>query len=1090
MHTPISLFFYGRFALKFLHITVTALLVLGPVLVLNPGAVSAQGDSPLSSPVDEALVHAQIDALIDARATQLMSQMNVADRVGQLFVVNFAGRETDFESDIALLIHAYRIGGVVISPRYGNFDNANNSNTPQAVAGLTNRLQALAYGKLLEPDDALPPAQTVDADMQGLPDFADISVEASRTPVNIPLFVAVEQMGDSIDNTYLRQGFTTLPTQMALGATWNPDLAFQIGAIVGRQLDAVGVNLLLGPSLDVLTLPRPDSVGRLGIDMYGGNPFWVSEMGESYVSGVHVGGHGRVLTVARHFPGQGDVDRLPNQEVATIQTDLDALRAVALVPFQRVTQLGVDGEVSPGTTDAMMPSNMRYSAIQGTGPQRIPPLSLSPDLDTFLQQEGFDDWRADGLLMSNALGLPAIRRHYAAEYDEFPERIVASNALLVGNDLLYLGYLDEDGGWETERSNIESVISFFQDRYTADADFADAVDQAVMRILRAKLRLFSDPAEMRREALAVLADASIPNRPPTTVVPADALVNLPQVLVQEPLISLSGIVTTVDELAIFDPTSPEAINAAGTVRQVARAAITALYPDISSASASLPGAPGEGERILIFTDSRLQQECATCVAQVAVNPEELGRIILRLYGPDATGQIVEEQISDRAFSELAELLEMEPTPTPTADAGAPQAAATVAPTVPANATPMPAAAQTPEGGILPTEPPQDSVNLPTEEPTGNVLEQEIAEADWIIFNMLDVDPERYPASDVVKRFLRDRGADLEDKQVIVLALNAPYFLDATEISLLSAYLGVYAKSQPFLENAVRVLFRSYPPTGSPPVAVPGTRFADLDARLHADPLRALPIDIFDGDTRLSANAAGSGPQAVIDVGSTIRIQVGPIADLNNHMVPDGTEVEFQVIYEGAELALNVQPAETRAGFAVREIPLERSGSVRIVATSGVASSAPPRLVTVVDPTQDGAAAGTAPAVVPIAPITTTDVLTTGTTTQTVGADSQPNVAPSERLVNLATLFVAVFTMLITLSMLLIVQVRILPRAMLVHNLLWAVIVGFSAYIIYGVGLLPGGRWLHDQLNVWSAALVVFLGMIAPILWLQLRSLRD
>ena len=62
--------------------------------------------------------------------------------------------------------------------------------------------------------------------------------------------------------------------------------------------------------------------------------------------------------------------------------------------------------------------------------------------------------------------------------------------------------------------------------------------------------------------------------------------------------------------------------------------------------------------------------------------------------------------------------------------------------------------------------------------------------------------------------------------------------------------------------------------------------------------------------------------------------------------------------------------------------------------------------------------------------------------------------------------------------------------MLVHNLLWAVIIGLGAYIIFGVGLLPGGSWLYDQLDVWSAALVTFLGMIAPILWLQLRALRD
>ena len=1068
----------NQIAAKLVRIVAALLFALQPLVVL------AQTESPLAvTAVDEEAVRAQMAALLDARVAQLTADMDVADKVGQLFVINFAGDDTSFESDIAPLIHGYRIGGVMISPRYGNFDNANGTDTPRAVADLTNRLQALAYGKLLDPDAAIPPADQVSTLVENLPELADVSQEAGRAPVNIPLFVGVEQIGDSIDNTYLRRNFTTLPTQMALGATWNPDLAYQVGAIVGRELRNVGVNLLLGPNLDMLTLPRPDSVGKLGVDMYGGNPFWVSEMGEAYINGVHVGGRGQVLTVARHFPGQGDVDRLPSDEVATIQTNLDELRATALAPFQRVTTPTGDGRMPIGATDALMPSNMRYSAIQGTGPQRLPPLSLSPDLNTFLQQEGFADWRSEGLLMINALGLPAMQRHFTTESGEFPVHVVASNALLVGNDLIYLGRLNDAGMWDDERVIIEKTITFFQERYTADADFADAVDQALARILRAKLEMFTAPDELRRDAIDILAGNNPTGAVLTTALPVDELLALPQVAATAPLIDLGAALVTAEQQAIFAPTSPEAVNAAATVRQVARAAITALHPDISAPAETLPVAPVEGEKILIFTDSRLQRECNTCIAQVAVGPDDLSNIILRLYGPDATGQIDPEQIATRTFTELAELLDGQPEPTATATE-------TSVDTTPAATTTPTSPGVTPEPEVLPGAAAEDTVNAPAEEISSSVLDQEIAEADWIIFNMLDVDPVRYPSSDAVKRFLRERGAELEGKQVIVLALSAPYFLDATEISNLSAYLGVYAKSQPFLENAVRVLFRSYPPTGAPPVSVAGTRFADLSERLQADPLRTLPIDIFAGETRLSANAAGSGPPAVVDAGSSIRVQVGPVADRNNHMVPDGTIVEFQVIYEGAELALNVQPAETRSGFAVREIPLARSGSVRIVATSGDATSQPPRLVTVVDPA-DGEDASTA--VTPITPtvaLTTGTAMTTASTPPDAAASAEPNVKRSSRPVNPATLFVAIFTLLITLSMLLIVQVRILPRTMLVHNLLWAVIIGLGAYIIYGVGLLPGGSWLYDQLDVWSAALVTFLGMIAPILWLQLRALRD
>ena len=90
-------------------------------------------------------------------------------------------------------------------------------------------------------------------------------------------------------------------------------------------------------------------------------------------------------------------------------------------------------------------------------------------------------------------------------------------------------------------------------------------------------------------------------------------------------------------------------------------------------------------------------------------------------------------------------------------------------------------------------------------------------------------------------------------------------------------------------------------------------------------------------------------------------------------------------------------------------------------------------------------------------------------------------------VNVTTLVIAFLTILVTLSLLLILQIRILPRAMLVQNMLWATIFGLSAYILYGLHILPGIVFLQDSLRVWGAAVVVFISMLLPLLWLQLRA---
>jgi hypothetical protein len=86
-----------------------------------------------------------------------------------------------------------------------------------------------------------------------------------------------------------------------------------------------------------------------------------------------------------------------------------------------------------------------------------------------------------------------------------------------------------------------------------------------------------------------------------------------------------------------------------------------------------------------------------------------------------------------------------------------------------------------------------------------------------------------------------------------------------------------------------------------------------------------------------------------------------------------------------------------------------------------------------------------------------------------------------------SLLVALLTMMATISLLLVVQVRVLPRQTLVHSMLWAINCGLGAYILYGLGLLPGGSWLQGSLRVWGTGLVVFIAMLLPLVWLQLRT---
>ena len=52
------------------------------------------------------------------------------------------------------------------------------------------------------------------------------------------------------------------------------------------------------------------------------------------------------------------------------------------------------------------------------------------------------------------------------------------------------------------------------------------------------------------------------------------------------------------------------------------------------------------------------------------------------------------------------------------------------------------------------------------------------------------------------------------KPPLCLAFNAPYYLDTTEVTKLTAYYGVYSKTQPHIEAAVRAIFGEITSTGS------------------------------------------------------------------------------------------------------------------------------------------------------------------------------------------------------------------------------------------------------------------------------------
>ncbi|MCI0576070.1 MAG: hypothetical protein L0332_10365 [Chloroflexi bacterium] len=945
-----------------------------------------------------------------AEAQALLENMTVAERVGQLFLVTFTGNEVTAGSDIADLVLNYQVGGVMLLAENDNITSQENA--PLQVAELTNALQRLA----------LLGSEALDEPVEEGEDGILSANFPTPTPIGIPvpLFIATVHEGDGAPFTQILNGLTEVPNQMAIGATWQPDNSRVVGEIVGRELSATGINLLLGPSLDVLENLGPSSQGDLGTRTFGGDPFWVGLMGQAYTAGVHTGSNSRIAVIAKHFPGYGSSDRPLNEEVSTVRKSLEQLKQIELAPFFAVTGNAVTGGASTteATIDGLLTSHVRYQGFQGNIRATTLPVSFDPQaLSTLMQLSEMAGWRASGgLLVSDSLGARAVERFYDDTEQEFPHRRVAKDALFAGNDLLYLSdFALGRAPYSVQLANIRDTITWFREKYETDQTFQQRVDDAVRRILQLKLRLYGgnfNPGQ-------VLVDAAA----------------LPAVLNQ-------------GQAAMFD---------------LAQSAVTLISPNPTDLIEQLP--PGLNDNIVVFTDERQTQQCSSCPAHPMLGQKDLEERMLALYGPAATGQVQPGQIRSFTFAELKEFLAISPEaiPAPT-------------PTVTPTATPAEGEAPAPEN------PPAALTPTPTL-PVPLQVQAALQNADWVIFALLRPTPEA-AASDALHLFLAQRPDIIRNTRVIVFAYNAPYYLDTTEISRLTAYFGVYSKIDSFVDASVRALFQESPLRGRPPVDVEGIGY-ELFKVTQPNPNQVIELYIVD---RGQPQSPPSEQPLEVVPGATLRLQTGIIRDHNGNPVPDGTPVQFVQVdrIQGFENVIAERP--TVGGIANLDYLLQaRAGNFRITAVAGEASASQEVDIVIGENAIVSINTPVSPPTVPPSPTIRPSGTPTSTGTPTPTATPRPRPTatltpfPPDEKPPLENFLASVGMLLsIGLGLALIGSTGYLlgrngqnNMSQIVRSILWGVVGSLILYNYFALGL-PGAAAL-EQLGGWAGLLTTLAG---------------
>jgi beta-N-acetylhexosaminidase len=238
---------------------------------------------------------------------------------------------------------------------------------------------------------------------------------------------------------------------MALGATANPDLAYQAGRITAEEARALGVQVNFYPVVDVNNNARNPIIN---IRSFGGDPQQVARMARAYIRGSQE--HG-VMATAKHFPGHGDTSIDSHLELPVIDVDRSRLNSIELPPFRAAVEEGVGG---------VMSAHIALPRIE-TG--KLPATLSSMMLTGVLRNE----MKFGGVIFTDAMNMGGIVAHY-------PEGEAAVRAVKAGADIVLYP------------PNVEQAFVALKKAVESGEIKEARIDDSVRRILAAKAKLGLD----------------------------------------------------------------------------------------------------------------------------------------------------------------------------------------------------------------------------------------------------------------------------------------------------------------------------------------------------------------------------------------------------------------------------------------------------------------------------------------------------------------------------------------------------------------------------------------------------------------------
>ena len=206
---------------------------------------------------------------IDKRAEQLLSQMTLEEKVGQMTQITLdaiGNGDSVFESKIPFGFDSARLYSAIVDYKVGSVLNTTNNYA----------LSPQKWNELI----------TI------------IQQTAAKTRLKIPVIYGI----DAIHGVTYAEGATLFPHEIALAATFNPENAYQMAKVSAYETRACGISWNFSPVLDLGADPRFSRQ----FEGFGEDPYLVSSMGIEVVKGYEgitdsINSPVKVASCLKHF---------------------------------------------------------------------------------------------------------------------------------------------------------------------------------------------------------------------------------------------------------------------------------------------------------------------------------------------------------------------------------------------------------------------------------------------------------------------------------------------------------------------------------------------------------------------------------------------------------------------------------------------------------------------------------------------------------------------------------------------------------------------------------------------------------------------